>query len=230
MQIRIVFIFSTLKNAGLVKDEFPMISQCVPKTTSTNKEMIEDDEDSNSNVNVPMKRKDLRSFYVSISYCQCWNKRFIPKLLNRLKIKCNLLWVRICVAWKRFKNAEKLLRAALNKLVMKGYTSRDMKCRSFNCSKPNKTRKNGLCMRNGKCRETCVMHKVKYKLCREACVGNKQNFLKQRIQGHMNDAVKQKNQNIYSDAFTNYSANHLPSKSLSAKDVKPLLKVRRIKR
>ena len=73
------------------------------------------------------------------------------------------------------------------------------------------------------------MHKVKYKLCREACVGNKQNFLKQRIQGHMNDAVKQKNQNIYSDAFTNYSANHLPSKSLSAKDAKPLLKVWTIK-
>ena len=84
-------------------------------------------------------------------------------------------------------------------------------------------------MCNGKCRETCVIYEVKCKLCRKACIGNVQNFRKQRIQGHINDIVKLKNQNIYSDAFTNYFADHLPSKSLSAKDVKPLLKVRTIK-
>jgi len=54
---------------------------------------------------------------------------------------------------------------------MKGLTSRDIKYRNYNCSKPNKL-EDDRCMYNGKCRETYVVYKVQCKLCQKIYAGN----------------------------------------------------------
>jgi len=133
------------------------------------------------------------------------------------------------LAWKRYENVEELLGAALTKVIMKGITSRDMKYRRCNCSKPN-CLANGKCMYNSKYRETCVVYKVKCRLCKKTYIGNTQNFLKKRMQEHMNDMVKQKNKGQASDSFAKHFARHLHKVEISAKDVRPLLKVTTIKR
>ena len=73
-----------LRMAGLVRDEFSVLSQCLKNDNSE-----EDSIDLYDN-DLINKKKDLRSAYLSICFCQYWNKRYIPLLLKRLKIKYNL--------------------------------------------------------------------------------------------------------------------------------------------
>jgi len=176
-----------------------------------------------------MKTKDLRVAYLLICYCQCWSKGYIPKLLKRLKTKYNLPWLRIQITWKRFENVEELLGEALDKLVIKGITSRDMKYREYNCSRPNRL-ESGKCMYNGKCRESCIIYRVECRICKKIYIGNIQNFLKKRIQEHMNDVVKLVNKEQISDSFAKHFTKHICQPNATAKDVKLLLKIKTIKR
>jgi len=213
-----------LRTVGLVCDEFPVLSQYLKN------DKMEEDTINHYDNDLINKKKDLRSAYLSICFCQCWNKRYIPLLLKRLKIKYNLPWIRVRISWKHFENVEELLGAALHKVVMKGLTSSDMKCRECNCSKPNKL-EDGKCLYKGKCRESCVIYKVNCNHCAKFYIGNTQNFLKKRIQEHINDVVKLINKGIYSNSFAKHFASHFKSHDIiSARHVKPLLHITTINR
>jgi len=56
----------TLRNAGLVHNEFPILSQCLQKA-SADEEAIEEDDNNSTET---LKTKDLISFFISISYYQ----------------------------------------------------------------------------------------------------------------------------------------------------------------
>lgn len=68
----------TLRNAGLIHNEFPILSQCLQKA-SADEEAIK--EDNNDSIEI-LKTKDLRSSYLSIGYCQYWNRDIYQNFLN----------------------------------------------------------------------------------------------------------------------------------------------------
>ena len=85
-------------------------------------------------------------------------------------------------------------------------------------------------MYKGKCRETCVVYQVKCNICGKKYIGNTQNFLKQRIQAYLNDVVKLNNEGKVSDSFAKHFVKHINLPSITAKDVKPMLDVKVLKR
>ena len=72
-----------LKLAGLVKGEFPILSDCIVNDEAA----LSSDDDP---LSTDSKKYNPRSLYLTISYCQCWRFNFIPYLLKRLKKKYNL--------------------------------------------------------------------------------------------------------------------------------------------
>ena len=107
----------------------------------------------------------------------------IWKLINDLKAKHNLGWIRVSMSYHRFSNLRELFNGDLSGKLNAGIFSKDFMARPCNCSH----RATEGCSYDNICRDTMMVHKIHCKITGKAYIGATQNTLKQRMKGHHND-------------------------------------------
>ena len=85
----------------------------------------------------------------------------------------------------RFNNLAELLNGDLTAKLGRGIFSKDLMDRECNCSLPSKV--NGKCVYEGKCRSRCIIYEVKCCMCDAIYIGNTQQTVKKRMDGHYSD-------------------------------------------
>ena len=88
-----------LRVAGLVRGNFPVLKECLKKDDNADEMVVKENgiEDDVSDVETKTSsstaidhnsvKYDPRSSYISLRYCDCWKKNFVPKLVRKLKLK-----------------------------------------------------------------------------------------------------------------------------------------------
>jgi len=95
--------------------------------------------------------------------------------------------------------------------LLDGVDSKDFMDQDCNCN--NKTKVNGQCVYEGKCRKSIVVYKATCKLCDKYYIGNTQQKLKKRMDQHFGETVDHVNRGIKSDSLANHFAEHLANLS-----------------
>ena len=72
--------------------------------------------------------------------------------------------------------------------IGQGILSEDLMDRECNCSLPSKV--NGKCVYKGKCKNKCLIYKVKSSMCDTIYIGNTQQKLKKIINSHFSDILR----------------------------------------
>ena len=85
------------------------------------------------------------------------------------------------MSYHRYSNIAELLQADLTTKLREGLMSNDFVDRSGNCSG---TKTGNKCVNGGKCRQKMVIFEVTCKCCNAKYVGNTQQNLKERMNGH----------------------------------------------
>ena len=78
--------------------------------------------------------------------------------------------------------------------------------RKFNCSLPSKV--NVKCVYKGKCRSRCIIYKIKCSVCEAIYIGNIQQTLKKRMDGHFSDLQRLLKNGQKSDSFDAHFKQH----------------------
>jgi hypothetical protein len=165
------------------------------------------------------KKKRLGQVYCCMKFSRRW-KRPVHAVLNKLKKKHGLGWLRISMSYSKHSNFRELLQADLGGKVMDGIVSGDYYSKPCNCSKPF----HGLCNKEGAlkgeasdCRESTVVYKATCKICDSSYIGNSSRQCKLRQQEHVASVVEYVNKDKKSTAFAEHFGEHF--KELGVKDI-----------
>ena len=92
--------------------------------------------------------------YFCIGVSKFWKakKQPIHTILKKLRNKYKLKWLRIAMSYHKFPNLREILQGDLVTKIMEGVGSKDFDNDDCNCNKA--TKRDGLCLYEGKCRRT----------------------------------------------------------------------------
>merc|ERR1712137_687546 len=96
--------------------------------------------ESNENKSNKAKKKNQRSrqVYFCIEKSHFFGKEPIHAILNRIKKKYNLPWLRISMCYKKHSNLREIFQSDLNSKLMEDITSQNLL--SFNCNCNRRTK------------------------------------------------------------------------------------------
>ena len=89
------------------------------------------------------------------------------------------------MSYHRYNNLAELLNGDLAAKIGRGIFYKDLMDRECNFSLPSKV--NGKCVYEGKRRYKCIIYEVKCSTCNTIYIGNTQQTLKKRMDGHFSD-------------------------------------------
>ena len=92
------------------------------------------------------------------------------------------------MSYHGFNNLAELLNGDLVAKIRRGILSKDLMDRECNCSLPSKF--SGKCVYEGKCRNKCLIYKVKCSMCDAIYKGNTQQTFKKRMDGRFSDLLR----------------------------------------
>ena len=154
--------------------------------------------------------------FFKIGYCDFW-KKLIHKIINETKSKFpGLSWLRVSMSYHQFCNVHQLLQEDLGTKLSKNLQSLDFATLPCNCPKNTK------CIYGGKCRTSIVVYKAICEKTGKAYIGNTQQFVKKRMQQHVQDVRRLVISDKSSDSFAAHFANLVPS-NIKNKAIKDLL-------
>ena len=129
-----------------------------------------------------------------------------PQCDQQAKKSFNLSWLRVRMPYHIFNNISELLNGDLTTKIGWGIFSKDLMDRECNFSLPSKV--NGKCDYKGKCRSKCIIYEVKYSMRDDIYIGNTQQTLKKRMDGHFSDLLRILNNRQKSDSFASHFEQH----------------------
>ena len=210
-----------LRTAGLSPKKFPTLKEVLMS--------VENDKQKDK------KKKKLRKriTHFCISICKTWTMRdtwnnaiSIHVILERLRDKCNLKWLRMSMSYHEFTNLGEIFQGDLSDKLMDGMTSKDSM--DLNCNCIQSATVNGKCICGSNCRKSMVAHKATCEECGCYCVGNTQQKLKMRMRmnQHFTNAKDLINNNKLSDSFAKHFASHFQDKKhMSRGDVRNITNI-----
>ena len=81
-----------------------------------------------------------------------------------------------------------------------------------------------MCVFKNNCRQSVVIYKATCKCCGQYYIGNTQQHLKERMNNHFQDTVRQIKYNINSDTFSKHFAQHFPNTTnVNARDIRNIV-------
>ena len=113
------------------------------------------------------------------------------------------------MSYHKFSNIGEIFNGDLSTKLMEGVESQDYMTRSCNCN--SRTKVDGKCIYNSKCRQSVVVYKATCKCCGKFYIGNTQNKVKDRISGHLSETRNLVRLGIKSDSFASHFASHFAS-------------------
>ena len=131
----------------------------------------------------------------------------------------SLKWLRVSMSYHRFSNLRELFQGDLNTKLNRGIISKDFENLPCNC------RNKKACAYGGKCRSSIVVYKAICLKTNKNYIGNTQQHLKTRMQGHVQDTKKLFINNKSSDSFAAHFASLVPE-GTAKKNVKDFVKVK----
>ncbi len=209
--------FEALRHSNLVKDEVPTLRQHL--------EVLRERK-ANKPSNEILKRRERdrkRAVYFCIGYSDFWTVPVL-RVIQELRKKHNLLWMRVKMSYHRFSNMREILQTDLNSKLNADVLSQDFqpdeKC---NC-----IGNGGRCKYNDVCCKKIVVYKAECLNTGKSYIGCTQKSVKDRMRQHEDDVRKNYLFNKKSDTYANHFVKQLPPgmDQLSAKDVRSLAPIR----
>jgi hypothetical protein len=162
-------------------------------------------------VNRSPSSRTKRTTYFCVAFTKFWRMR-IHCRIKKLKKAVGLTWLRVSMAYSRFNNLREIYQGDLSKKLTEGLVSLDFASLPCNCNISSKSPTTGKCAYEGNCRKKCVVYKATCFLCEAFYIGNTQQALKKRMDGHYVDVQKLVTKGIHSDSFARHFAKHFETK------------------
>ena len=163
-----------LRRAGLAPRRFPRL----------NDELMRLDATPQSGASGRKLQNRRRCTYFCVGYSTIWQDEPISAVIKRLKKKYGLRWLRFSMSYHRFPNVRELFRSDVERELNTGLLSEDYKDRPCNCN--DTCKRNGICLYGQQCRKSCVVYSVTCRQCQSIYTGSTAQYLKKRINGHLN--------------------------------------------
>ena len=110
------------------------------------------------------------------------------------------------MVYHKFSNLGKILQGDLSSKLIKRVKSLDFESLKYDCN--SKTKTDGECIYDGKCRYSIVVYKETFKVCDKLYIGNIQKKLNMRMNQHFTDVHNLVNKYLNSDSYTKHVATH----------------------
>jgi hypothetical protein len=163
----------------------------------------------NNPINKELKKrreKDRkRAIYFKAGYSTAWGKTPIHKIIGGIKKNFpELSWLRVSMSYHRFMNVREIFQGDLNKKVTEGVVSLDFRNLTCNC------RNKEGCPYKGHCGSPIVVYQATDLTTNKRYIGNTQQFVKKRMQQHVQDVKRLVTQGKSSDSFAAHFARSVP--------------------
>ena len=217
------FHYKALKTVGLTPKVPPTLRQ-IRKRLKMSLQMKREREMKNA------RRKNSRQTYFCVGVNKVFKgKNAIHITIKRLRDKYNLKWLRVSMSYHKFPNLGKIFGGDLSGKLMREVKSVDFMDRPCNCSVVSKV--DGKCIFGDNCRKSIVVYKCECTICGKFYIGNTQNHVKKRMNGHYAETRNSVNKGIISDSFAKHFSKHFKNDGLdksgqiSSKDVREITRV-----
>jgi hypothetical protein len=119
--------------------------------------------------------------FFCLGYSRFW-KTPIHVLLQSLRNKYNLLWLRVTMSYHSFNNLHEMFQGHLNRVLMKNVESEDY------CDRPCSNCPGRGCRYGNACRKALIVYKVTILRTGKYYIGSTSQTLKKRVAGHLQSA------------------------------------------
>ena len=202
-----VYITALTKSELVKTDDLPTLGDL---QTEREKELADT---TTQAIKKQRQRDRKRAIYFKIGFSNYWGKP-IHKLIKDIKKKFpSLSWLRVSMSYHRFVNLRELFQGDLNAKISEGIKSLDFENLDCNCKKPEN------CPYKGKCRRAIVVYKATCLKTGKQYIGNTQQYVKKRIQQHVQDVKNLVLNEKNSDSFASHFAGLVPPNT-TRKDIK----------
>ena len=165
------------------------------------------------------ERDRKRAIYFKVGFSQYWRKP-IHKTIREVKSRFpSLKWLRVSMSYHRFSNLRELFQGDLNTKLNRNVVSKDFQNLPCNC------RNKKACPYGGKCRHSIVVYQATCLKTNKRYLGNTQQHVKTRTQGHVQDVKNLFINGKSSDSFASHFASLVPE-GTTKKQVKDFVKVK----
>jgi hypothetical protein len=165
------------------------------------------------------QRDRKRVIYFKIGFSQYWRKP-IHKTIREVKAGFpSLKWLRVSMSYHQFSNLRELFQSDLNSKLNHDIISKDFQNLPCNC------RNKQACPYGGNCRNPIVVYRAKCLMTNKIYLGNTQQHVKSRMQGHVQDVKRLVINDKASDSFASHFAALVPE-GAEKKEVKNHVKIK----
>ena len=165
------------------------------------------------------ERDRKRAIYFKVGFSNYWQKP-IHKTIREVKSRFpSLSWLRVSMSYHRFSNLRELFQSDLNTKLNSTVISKDFQNLPCNC------RNKQACSYEGKCRHSIVVYQATCLKTNKQYIGNTQQHVKTRLQGHIQDIKNLFINDKSSDSFALHFASLVPE-GTAKKNVKDFIKVK----
>ena len=165
------------------------------------------------------ERDRKRAIYFKVGFSHYWRKP-IHKMIRKVKSRFpSLKWLCVSMSYHRFSNLRELFQSDLNTKLNCNIISKDFQNLPCNC------RDKQACPYGGKCRHSIVVYQTTCLKTNKCYIGNTQQHVKTRTQGHIQDVKNLFINGKSSDSFALHFASLVPE-GTTKKNVKDFVKVK----
>jgi hypothetical protein len=206
--------FSALNKADLLKNfEAPTLGTKVAEL----KAALEDEVRQATKKRRERDRK--RALYFKVGFSHYWRKP-IHKTIREVKSRFpSLTWLRVSMSYHHFSNLRELFQSDLNTKLNNAVISKDFQNLPCNC------RNKQTCPYEGKCHHLIVVYQATCLKTNKRYIGNTQQHVKTRMQGHTQDVKNLFINGKSSNSFASHFASLIPD-GTTKKNVKDFIKVK----
>ena len=206
--------FGALNKAGLLKNfEPPTLGAKAAELEAASKDEV------GQATKKRRERDRKRAIYFKVGFSHYWRKP-IHKTIREVKSRFpSLKWLRVSMSYHRFSNLRELFQGDLNTKLNRNVISKDFQILPCNC------RNKKACPYGGKCRHSIVVYQTTCLQTNKRYIGNTQQHVKTRTQGHVQDVKKLFIDGKSSDSFASHFASLVPE-GTAKKNVKDFVKVK----
>ena len=160
------------------------------------------------------ERDRKRAIYFKMGYSRFWSKEPVHKIIKEERAKFpSLSWLRTSMCFRRHRNLREILQGDLTQKITANVVSLDFPNKPCNCPKGTK------CVYNGKCNQQIVVYCANCTTTGMKYIGNTQQKVKTRMQGHKQETKELFIKGRRSDSFAAHFAQLIPP-GTETKDVK----------
>jgi hypothetical protein len=206
--------FSALSKADLLK-KFE-----APTLRTKAAELMAALEDEFGQATKKRRERDRKSaLYFKVGFSHYWWKP-IHKTIHEVKSRFpSLTWLCVSMSYHHFSNLCELFQSDLNTKLNNAIISKDFQNLFCNC------RNNQACLYEGKCCHSIVVYQVTCLKMNKRYIGNTQQDVKTRLQGHTQDVKNLFINGKSSNSFASHFASLIPD-GTTKKSVKDFIKVK----